>query len=188
MQGRRHAELRRTTSAIHQELDGIVDREDFFGSVDRYGAYLARLLLFHGRVEPVIAGSDDPVVGEWLHGDRVGWLAADLSDLGREPLPVGAAAPGAVPSLPGSAARLGALYVIVGSSLGARMLVRRLARLDLPAGGAARYLSGLGAFDRWKAFLAHLEAAPIDAEGDLLAGALATFESAKFHLSGPLPS
>ena len=67
------------------------------------------------------------------------------------------------------------------------MLVRRLAQLDLPEGGAARYLSGLGAFDRWKAFLAHLEDVPIDAESDLLAGALATFESARFHLSGSLP-
>jgi heme oxygenase len=187
MQGRRHVELRRTTAALHQELDGIVDREDFFGSVDRYASYLARLHLFHGRVEPLIAGSGDPAMQEWLHGDRVGWLAADLRDLGRTPPSAGPEEPGALPSLPSPAARLGALYVIVGSALGARMLVRRLDRLDMPAGGAARYLSGLGAFDRWKAFLAHLEAAPIDAEGDLLDGALATFESARLHLSGPLP-
>lgn len=187
MQGRRHGELRRATAAVHQELDELVERRNFFGSVEHYGCYLARMHLFHRQVEPAIAGSHAQDARDWLRDDRIGWLEADMGDLDRSPLR-GAAGLGRIPLLPSPGARLGALYVIVGSSLGARMLVRRLEALGLPPGRAARYLGGLAAFDGWKAFLAHLEATPLETEGDLLAGALATFDCVSVCLSGAVSS
>src|SRR5690606_2299188 len=65
----------------------------------------------------------------------------------------------------GDAAAAGLLYVLEGSSLGARLLVRDAARLGYADGRGATFLQGHagdGANVRWRAFVSALDGAGFD--------------------------
>ncbi len=80
------------------------------------------------------------------------WLAADLTALSLAPLPAqgGCAAAAAHP------ARLGWRYVMAGSSLGARVLLRDARRLGFARGRGADFLEGHAAADDWSQLQAQL--------------------------------
>ena len=77
--------------------------------------------------------------------------------------------------MPDAAAVLGSLYVIAGSTLGARMLQRLCLARAVPSQGGSTYLAALAQSLRWADFTAFLESADIASDTGLIDGALATF-------------
>ena len=147
--------LRHATDAAHRRLDaamGVHDLSDPAG----YRAFLAA----HARALPALEdalarGGFAAALPGWAEGRRTAALWADLRGMGAAVAPMRHAA------LSGGAA-WGAAYVLEGSRLGARVLLRRA-----QAGGSAevaantRFLSHGGGV-RWRAFLDALEAALAD--------------------------
>lgn len=88
------------------------------------------------------------------------WLAGDLAALSLPPLP----AEGRCVPVAGLAARIGWEYVMAGSSLGARSLLRDARRLGFGPGRGADFLARHAGGDGWNALLARLRG--IDAEDD----------------------
>lgn len=169
--------LRAGTSAAHAGVDA------FFGSGLRsIGDYRAYLLGLHALVRDadaalVVAPLSAPWRA-WRHPAREAWLRQDLAWHGLEPL---RAAPAL--ALGGDAAAAGCLYVIEGSALGARLLLRDVGPLGFDADAGASFLhrhAGEGTARRWRDFTAMLEAAGFDAAADraMLDAAAATFTRA----------
>ena len=100
-------------------------------------------------------------------------LASDLAVLGRAPL-----AAGGISGETRADARLGWRYVIAGSSLGARVLLRRAQALGFDATRGAAYLALHARGDAWTPLVATLDALrlPADAEQAVCAGANAAFD------------
>jgi len=145
--------LRAATSEIHARLHlhaGFAAIQD--GTIDlaAYRSLLVRLYGFHVSFEAA-AG---------IPNDRSGWLEDDLAvvSMGGHTL---ATVPrcAALPEFDKPARRLGAIYVIEGSTLGGRHLARNLDSLFGPIGSAGRrFFLGRGADTNtaWKAFLARM--------------------------------
>lgn len=83
---------------------------------------------------------------------RSAWLAGDLAALSLPPLP----AEGRCVPVAGHAARLGWHYVMAGSSLGARRLLRDARRLGFGPGRGADFLARHAEGGDWDALLAQL--------------------------------
>lgn len=158
--------LRAGTSALHHQLDAAVGE---FNSRSSYVAYVQKTHRFRSAIETEL-GNDNRI--EW-NVDPVADLAADdLDDLG-------------VPALPNAgfpksdwtgASRLGALYVLEGSSLGARLLLRRAEAMGLSAGYGARHLAHQAAdHQRWLTFLNELEKVPVELQDHALSAAKSVF-------------
>jgi heme oxygenase len=143
------------------------------GTIDRraYRALLSRLYGFHVPFEAA-AG---------IEPERSRWLAADLQALGLdEPAIAGLPRCGYVPRLETEARRLGAAYVVEGSTLGGRELSKRLDHLFGPGTIAGRRFFGGRAADTgraWRAFLGRLERSENDeaARAAVIAAAQETF-------------
>jgi len=162
---------------LHAEVEAVVERAKMFDSVERYGDYLRRLTVFHERLLPLQAIAAPATLPHWHHvRGHVDALAEDLASLSLRP-PVAMRSSVALASSPTAA--LGALYVVVGSSLGARVLVRRLATtLSSTAGRAScatAYLTAQASSNDWPAFLRVLESEPITTSAELVAGANGAF-------------
>src|SRR5262245_40133704 len=133
-QGSRFA-LRELTRDDHERLDALVGE---FSDTDAYGRYLEGMTAFRGAVERELADVDYPDgFGDWRPGLILSELKQDLQDLGRDPPEDGRSF-----DLPKDReSLLGVLYVLEGSSLGARLLVRRAAALGFSADHGARHLA-----------------------------------------------
>ncbi len=108
-------------------------------------------------------------------GRHVAWLVADMAVLRCVPL---AAAP--APVVECRAAAWGVRYVLEGSALGGRMLLREAAAIGLSAAHGARYLAGEGADAgrHWADFLAELDrAADAQAASAIVMGARSGFRA-----------
>lgn len=186
--GRRHDRLKAATRAAHTELDGFTMDAGFFDSASRFAAYLAGMARFHRAYAAVTRPND--VLGwcaMWHLDHHAGWIAEDLHALGERSAPLTPAAgtggtatdpaAGALATLePKSTGRLlGSLYVLAGSTLGARMLHRLTVTRAFPTVRGSWYLANAGASINWQQFLAFLEGAEIDSEDRMIEGALATF-------------
>lgn len=102
------------------------------------------------------------------------WLSADLAALSLPPLP----AQGRCPPAGAHAAQLGWRYVMAGSSLGARVLLRDARRLGFGPGRGADFLEGHALADDWARLqpqLRQLEADDAARMADAVAGARAAF-------------
>ena len=159
-------ELRQTTRIDHEAVEQLVaiDRPDF--GVHDYAAFLSGMLAAHEPFEhgwPAL-----PQLRLWLPDltsrAKAVLLRRDLRQLGREPVP-------ADPHLDtgdvyGASEALGALYVLEGSTLGARFVLARLVPLlGADIRGATQYLEAYGETraERWHTFTAALESAATDA-------------------------
>jgi heme oxygenase len=170
--------LRDSTAQAHAALDAAVGALD---TLEDYHAYLRASARFRAPLEQRLGELAWPnTFAGWRPRAVAGAIAQDLADLG-----LGADLPPAdLPLLAGD--RLfGALYVLQGSSLGARLLFDRARDLGLSAGHGARHLALLsGGIDDWRAFLAHLDAVePLDLPL-AISGAVATFAFATWAFSG----
>lgn len=157
----RRSRLRVLTSHTHASLDDLIGQ---FGSIADYERYLVGIHGFRIPVEEQLATVHWPeVFGHWrpqLIGQA---LRADMADLGLTPsfYPASHGPPRNMESL------LGQLYVLEGSSLGARILYGRAREIGLGEDCGARHLAmQSGASDNWRKFLVILEqAAPVELAG-----------------------
>ncbi|MEO3388031.1 biliverdin-producing heme oxygenase [Mesorhizobium sp. CAU 1741] len=109
-------------------------------------------------------------------------LARDLDDLGAAPREMSVK----TPQFAGLSAQLGALYVLEGSSLGARVLYQRALDLGMtPDFGARALFRQTQDKQRWKRFVALLEHAPDIDFDDARQAALQVFELACTAYSEP---
>lgn len=151
--------LKRATDAAHTRVEGIIGAAGMFASLEGYRRYLAGTLDIRRHYEAVADYSGTVHVWPRWPGRRVAHLVAqDLADLG------GAAPPSdkkAIEALK-PAELLGALYVLEGSSLGARVLFKSVSAFGLSASHGARHLHAqAGEAAIWREFVAMLEASDV---------------------------
>ena len=178
----RHTMLRSATTAVHCQIDQGVRAAGFFDSLMNYTDYIGRMYRFQRNFDAASTAICDEWLTRWRIPQRTLWLAGDVSALGYRPNSETAAAGSPLLSFANPSALLGALYVLAGACLGARILVIRANEL-CPSIGGVHYLIGLGHSMRWADFLAFLEAQPSISEIDMCNGALATFECVAHCLS-----
>ena len=168
--------LREQTGPIHRQLDDCVGE---FTDIPTYRRYTRGMLAFRRPIEQQLATSPLPA---WFGAFRPLYLAdtlrRDLAALGASP-PAGREAERPSVAVMDTGELLGVLYVLEGSALGARLLVRRAATLGLDATNGAEHLqkqsSDLG---NWNAFAALLDLAE-DVDDEMMAqAAMATFAHA----------
>ena len=137
-----HASLKARTGHAHGTVDGLFSRFDL-GERDSYVDFL----LAHGRVLPGIeAALRHDGLPAWL--PRTGRLAHDLGTFGH-----GMPQPVEVRTRPGLAWQSGLVYVIEGSRLGGRLLLRRVG-----PGYSVRFLSAVHEPGAWQALTRTLDA------------------------------
>lgn len=181
----RHAELFAATESIHRATEDIVERSEFLSDRSRYCDYIRRMHWFYSRFARAADSCHATQVAAWRIPQRVVWLEEDLCALGIRPV-AEAPTPCNTLDLSAPASVLGGLYVLVGSTLGAPILLKRSLRLDLPGTDGRAYLTGIAAERCWTRFLTRLEAEPASSSPQLVAGAVSTFECLLAHLSGAM--
>jgi heme oxygenase (biliverdin-IX-beta and delta-forming) len=146
--------IRERTSAHHAAVDTAVGS---FDTLERYRIYLQGLWVFRRPFEDQL----DQIVwpehfGDWRPRTIGPLILRDMDDLN-----VTGVCPRCDISLGGDLESvMGALYVLQGSSLGARILLSRARALGLSESHGARHLAGLAHSDDWKTYLQLLDSAP----------------------------
>lgn len=156
MADRRFA-IKRATDEAHARVEGIVQRAGMFSSRESYRRYLEATFAMRARFERALDDSGAALIWpEWPSRKIADLVAQDIADLG------GVAPAAAVLQRRLSTAELlGVLYVLEGSSLGARVLVKAVAELGLTASSGARHMfRQAGDRDAWRSFTAMMAAAP----------------------------
>ena len=176
--------LRSATREAHRQLEGELDVVGRLAADDRW-----RLV---GRYHALYSEAD-ALLGPWLAGvpgldrparSRADHAAHDLQDLGHAGAPGRPAAAVEIASL---AEALGFLYVIEGSALGGRVILRELSARGAPSRGLS-FLDphGARAGEAWRGFLGVLEREVAGDEamiGQAVAGAAKGFAHARACLS-----
>lgn len=158
--------LRAQTASQHRLLDDAVGS---FATVEAYGRFVANSLAFRAPVETLLARGT-----RWPLLPLADLMREDLADLDVAPRPEGVFA-----KAPGGSGEVGIAYVLEGSALGARLLVRRAAALGYSARYGARHLARqVEDMARWRRFLALLETIPDSQTDAVVAGAVAAFDFA----------
>jgi heme oxygenase len=171
--------LRQETRSAHGELDESLHLIDRLSSLRQRANVLAGYHRFHQAAEAAIAPFLAAVADlDFAARRRSLLIAGGIGILGQEVLPDRAASPG----ITTQSEAFGALYVLEGSSLGGRVILKELKRRGVS-------LAGLGFLDpygfntapRWRSFLAILEREVISGEQqrDAVTGALNAFAFAK---------
>jgi heme oxygenase len=186
--------LRAGTRAAHTSIESVPALNRLLApnlTVAEYVETLRRLHAFHAGLEPDLARAlcGRSRAAALVDGVRVAAIAADIAWFGAAPL-----AASLPPSLPaGTAAALGALYVVEGSNLGGRIIGRHVAKsLGVGPGTGGSYHCGLAAEEarrRWQLLLLALcefDAAGVPSE-PLLATALATFAALELWMREDSP-
>lgn len=165
--------LRDLTRGDHERLDALVGH---FGDSRSYTRYLEGMAAFRAPIERALAHADySGFFGEWQPGLISPELTQDLLDLGRE-----------APSSAGEFALpmdrdglMGVFYVLEGSALGARVLVRRAAALGFTAENGARHLAAQTSRPHaWPQFVALLDSVGPEGMEGAAAAARMTFAAA----------
>ena len=183
------AALFEATQDIHRALDArvaLISAPATFGGASGYGVYLGSTWAFRRSVEEVMARMQarDAALG-WSAQMILPEIDLDLCDLSL-PAPVELHRLLEVETDRSSFA--GVLYVIEGSSLGARVLSRRAASLGFgPAYGARHLARQVAEPGRWQRFLGWLESGDFDRDLAVSA-AIKTFQLAQECHGGPSPS
>lgn len=164
--------LRKATAAAHQALDTQVTHSQLADLTD-YRHFLEASAAALIPLEAALEDSDvSAIVDDWCDRTRANAIRIDLARVGGHvhPLPP-------VKRL-GRAEMLGALYVLEGSRLGAKYLLRTAkASSDPVVAGATAYLGHGEDKPLWPTFLAVLEReSPSVDEADAIAGAAMAFD------------
>jgi heme oxygenase len=167
--------LRAETRTDHDRLENGLRLADPGLTLARYREILSRFYGFWAEWEPRVA---DVVADEEFLAPRrrLHLLRDDLRALGVAPEALPVCAP---PPMRNRGEGFGALYVMEGSTLGGRVIVKRLHAIGLsPETGGCSYFAGYGTATgaMWSRFIERLEA-EADAGGAaaILRGARATF-------------
>ena len=171
------AHLRAVTRPAHDALENALALDGKL-DLEAYRNMLARFYGFWVGWEPQVAAL---LAEETLSSPRrrLHLLAADLSVLGGTATDLEALPRCPLTPLRDAAEALGSLYVMEGSTLGGRVILRQLERsLGSDGTGSRTYFDGYGPQTgrMWLSFLARLNAAPVTAAERIGQGALATFE------------
>jgi heme oxygenase len=146
--------LRAATADLHAAVDAR-----FSADFDSGGAAYGRFLTALGSVVPPLeaaleAAGVERLLQDWQRRRRSPFLQWDLRTLGL-------AVPAPLPVVPprGEAGLFGMLYVLEGSRLGGKLLLRRaLASPEPRVRAATRYLGHGDGGELWRAFVERLEA------------------------------
>jgi heme oxygenase len=169
--------LRAETRPEHDRLENGLRLADPGLTLPRYREVLARFFGFWSGWEPRMAAvlADEALLAPRR---RLHLLRADLVALGIGPETLPACEP---PPIHSRGEAFGSLYVMEGSTLGGRVILKRLGTLGLsPETGGCSYFAGYGAETgaMWSRFLERLEAEADDANAPaIIGGARATFAS-----------
>ncbi len=147
----RRSALKEATWSAHMALDALVGG---FGTVADYRRYLAGIAAFRLPVETWLSRNALPqAFADWQPGFVRDELRADLADLDTpEPTVLRPFSP------PEGEGVVGLLYVLEGSSLGARLLAKRAEALGFSDEFGARHLfSQARNFSNWRAFSERME-------------------------------
>lgn len=170
--------LKERTAEAHRRVD---EKVGSFDSVPSYGRYLAGLFSFREPVEQALSKVCWP---DELAGWRPTLVSADIrSDLDALSLPL----PANRFSHPGFSSKsslLGCLYVIEGSSLGARILLKRASALGIDGASGGSHLAAQASSNGWPRFVAALEAAAGFDPDIASRSAVETFASAEKAFAG----
>lgn len=175
-----HQRLRESTRAAHEDLETAVEIEQQFLSRTAYAGYLSRLLGAHEVAERALSPFDFGALGfDYGARRKSELLKADLCHVGFAGARVSAPQTESL-KLQSLAEALGCVYVIEGSSLGARAVLPQIKRvLGFDERAGASYFAGLGEEGKviWRACLnAIIAIPPRSAEADqVVGGAHATF-------------
>lgn len=184
MRGNERVELRSRTREAHQRVDAAVGT---LSTLEDYRRYVAHVLPFRVTMDEALRNVSWPEGWNWKPSAVAELLAQDARDLGVPP--VRHEQPDFDLSDP--SALLGALYVVEGSSLGARVLRQRALKLGLDETFGARHLVSMASdTTRWPSFLSLLEGTPnydlgrsVVAANAVFALALSCFESTSLAAS-----
>jgi heme oxygenase len=185
--------LKAATQQAHARLDQRIMAAQPFASRDRYTRFLQVQYRFHCDMESVYASPVlASVVPDLAQRRRLPLIVADLHDLGGT-LPADAAtAPRPDGYYPRQVDALGWLYVAEGSNLGAAILAKLAARLELHAQFGARHLAGAeeGRARHWRQFTAALDRVALDAEQEqaVIEAARAAFAQVRAYVDLHLPA
>ena len=174
----RRSRLREATSQAHASLDHLIGP---FESVADYGCYARGLHAFRIPLEAKLAAVDWPDIFAQWRPQLIGHaLREDLLDLKLTPS-IGADAPLSLQTIE---SLLGALYVLEGSALGAKILFRRAQAIGLSENFGARHLALQSAADNWRTFLVIFEqGSAVDFE-NVVAASNAIFHAAERAFRG----
>ncbi|MFK3966078.1 biliverdin-producing heme oxygenase [Ensifer adhaerens] len=151
MRGSERVELRNRTRDAHQRVDAAVGE---LSTIEDYRRYVARVLPFRATMDEALRNVSWPEGWNWRPSGVAELLAQDACDLGLAP------ARRIRPDfdLSDPSALLGALYVVEGSSLGARVLRQRALKLGFDETFGAKHLASMANdTTRWPSFLSLLE-------------------------------
>jgi len=147
----RRFELRNRTREGHQRLDAAVGT---FATRMEYRRYVAFLNSFRAAMDLMLRDVSWPRDWKWQPTSVSEALSKDTADLDLEP----ASPENASVKLGDESSLLGALYVLEGSTLGARVLKSRAAALGLDDAFGARHLALMAnAASQWQSFLSLLD-------------------------------
>jgi heme oxygenase len=181
----RHTRLRAATASAHARVDGLIGARHYFETPEQFRTYLSCMRNFHAAFDAASSPIDPGWCSLWKTDRLAAWAEDDLLSSGGKP-ERGQTQP--MPGFVSPSALLGALYVVAGSALGARVLHRLSVERHLPATGGSQYLHALAHAVRWSDFIVFLESSEIASEDEMVEGALATFASAAHFLQGGHPA
>jgi heme oxygenase len=148
--------LKRATNEAHDRVESVVRDAGMFETREGFQRYLAATYAMRVRFERLLdANSAERVWADYPTRKIADLVAQDIADLGGV-----AVAPERGEQKACSAAELlGVMYVLEGSSLGARILVKSVADMGLSSSFGARHLFRQ-AEDRgaWRSFIAAMDA------------------------------
>ncbi len=176
--------LRTATQPRHAVLDTLAGP---IHNAAAYHTYLSGIAAFRTGAEQALKAAPRPeILGSWQPQTLTSLLLQDLSDL---PLPL---PPPVLMTPPDStAATMGLLYVLEGSTLGARVLVRQANGLGFTGAFGARHLTvQADGLSGWQSFLHCLGQMPDDAIPAAELAAIQTFDAAILAMQaaiGPRP-
>lgn len=150
----RRFELRDRTRQGHDRLDAAVGA---FATLEEYRHYVACIGAFRSTMDAALLEAAWPDEWRWRPTRVAEALVEDAIDLKLSP----ASQPKAVLDLADESALLGILYVLEGSTLGARVLRQRALALGLDETFGARHLALMSNdIAQWQSFLVLLDSAP----------------------------
>jgi heme oxygenase len=174
--------LRAATADLHADIDARFSG-NFSGSADAYAGFLAALASALVPLERALEEAGvESILPDWPERRRADLVLADLEALGSDTPPAASA-----PAMQGEARQFGVAYVLEGSRLGGKLLLRRaLANPDARVRAATRYLSHGADRDFWPSFVTRLDAssAVTRAPGEAIAGARMAFALFREPASG----
>jgi heme oxygenase len=158
---RRHR-LRDATRDSHKRVDDLVQAAGFLACRERYPAFLQGSWFARVRLERILDEYQAiRLFHQWPKRRIAELLRRDYRDVTGRDLDEIGSPPAAVPLL-SSAELLGILYVLEGSSLGARLIARTATSMGFGPTWGARHLARQNeSQDAWTSYLAKLEEYPM---------------------------